>query len=117
MPQYDYECKSCGHTLHDIQQSVKDAPLKKCSECKKSKLERVIHPPTVFVKDIKTIGQLADKNASLNKNLLQEQSHKKSESQPKEEVPWYKKGQTASSKELAKMTKEQKKKYIMEGKK
>jgi putative FmdB family regulatory protein len=32
MPLYDYKCKKCGH-IFEVQQSMKDAPLKKCPKC------------------------------------------------------------------------------------
>ena len=41
MPTYDYECESCGHAF-ELFQSM-SAPIKrKCPECKKSKLKRLI---------------------------------------------------------------------------
>ncbi|MDG2094489.1 MAG: zinc ribbon domain-containing protein [Phycisphaerales bacterium] len=41
MPTYDYECGSCGHAF-ELFQSM-SAPIKrKCPECKKSKLKRLI---------------------------------------------------------------------------
>jgi putative FmdB family regulatory protein len=41
MPTYDYKCKACGHTL-EIFQSMKDAPKRKCPNCGKNALERLI---------------------------------------------------------------------------
>lgn len=41
MPTYDYACKACGHRFEEFQ-SMSSDPLKKCPECKKSKLERLI---------------------------------------------------------------------------
>ena len=41
MPTYDYECQNCKHKLEAIQK-ISEEPLKKCPECKKSKLQRVI---------------------------------------------------------------------------
>ncbi len=41
MPNYDYKCENCGHEF-EIFQSMKDAKLKKCPECKKNKLVRLI---------------------------------------------------------------------------
>lgn len=32
MPLYDYKCKKCGH-IFEVQQSMKDEPLKKCPKC------------------------------------------------------------------------------------
>ena len=41
MPTYDYVCDACGHTFEEFQY-IKDAPLRKCPECKKMKLRRLI---------------------------------------------------------------------------
>lgn len=117
MAVYDYQCLKCGHKIFDITQPIKDKPLTKCDLCNSHSLERVIHPPTVFVKDVKTIGQLADKNASMNRSQIQEQRLKTLESKPKQESGWQEKHQTASKKEINKMTKEQQTKYIITGEK
>ena len=41
MPTYDYKCDNCGHE-YEVFQSMKDKPLKKCPECGKNKLRRLI---------------------------------------------------------------------------
>lgn len=41
MPTYDYECSACGHKFEQFQ-SITAAPLKKCPECGKSKVKRLI---------------------------------------------------------------------------
>lgn len=41
MPTYDYRCKSCGHEM-ELFQSMSDKPKRKCPECGKSALERLI---------------------------------------------------------------------------
>ena len=41
MPTYDYECDACGHKF-EIFQKMSDKHLKKCPECKKNKLRRLI---------------------------------------------------------------------------
>ncbi len=41
MPTYDYRCNSCKHRF-ELFQSMKDAPKRKCPECGKSALERLI---------------------------------------------------------------------------
>jgi putative FmdB family regulatory protein len=40
MPTYEYECQKCGHRFEEFQ-SMKDAPLTKCPECK-GKVKRLI---------------------------------------------------------------------------
>jgi putative FmdB family regulatory protein len=41
MPTYDYLCDGCGHQF-ELFQSIKDDAEKKCPECKKLKLRRLI---------------------------------------------------------------------------
>ena len=41
MPTYDYECDACGHKFEHYQ-GINDDVLKKCPECKKLKLRRLI---------------------------------------------------------------------------
>jgi putative FmdB family regulatory protein len=41
MPSYEYKCDACGHEFEEFQ-SIKDAPLRKCPQCKKNKLRRLI---------------------------------------------------------------------------
>lgn len=41
MPTYDYKCESCQHTF-EVFQSIKDEPLKKCPNCGKDKLKKLI---------------------------------------------------------------------------
>ena len=41
MPIYEYQCKACGYIFEEIQ-GFKDDPIKKCPECKKNKVEKLI---------------------------------------------------------------------------
>jgi len=41
MPTYQYECESCGHGF-DIMQSMTEPKMKKCPQCKKMTLQRLI---------------------------------------------------------------------------
>jgi putative FmdB family regulatory protein len=49
MPFYEYQCKSCGHAL-EAMQKVSDAPLRKCPECGKSQLVRLMSAPVFRLK-------------------------------------------------------------------
>ncbi len=49
MPFYEYECKQCGHQL-EAMQKVNDAPLKKCPNCGKSSLQRLMSAPVFRLK-------------------------------------------------------------------
>src|SRR3954454_10862276 len=41
MPTYEYQCTACGHAFEKFQ-SIKSAPIKKCPNCGKSKVKRLI---------------------------------------------------------------------------
>lgn len=41
MPTYEYRCDACGHELEEFQ-SMSAKPLKKCPDCGKNKLTRLI---------------------------------------------------------------------------
>ncbi|MGO9995857.1 MAG: FmdB family zinc ribbon protein [Steroidobacteraceae bacterium] len=49
MPFYEYQCKSCGHTL-EAMQKVNDPPLKKCPDCGKPQLTRLMSAPVFRLK-------------------------------------------------------------------
>jgi putative FmdB family regulatory protein len=40
MPTYEYRCNACKHQFEELQ-SFSEAPLKKCPQCGKNKLERL----------------------------------------------------------------------------
>ncbi len=48
MPTYQYECANCGHELEALQSMI-DKKLKKCPECGKSTLERLIGSGTGII--------------------------------------------------------------------
>ncbi|HUQ51580.1 MAG TPA: FmdB family zinc ribbon protein [Gammaproteobacteria bacterium] len=41
MPIYEYRCRACGHHLEALQKMT-EAPLRKCPECGKSQLKRLV---------------------------------------------------------------------------
>ena len=43
MPTYDYVCDACDHQF-ELFHSIKDEPKRKCPECGKQKLRRLIGP-------------------------------------------------------------------------
>jgi putative FmdB family regulatory protein len=49
MPIYEYRCAECGHEL-DVLQKISDSPLRKCPECGKSKLKRLMSAPSFRLK-------------------------------------------------------------------
>lgn len=116
MPRYDYLCESCGHEINDLYQSFSEDSLIKCPSCSQDSLGRVIYGGLgTFVKDVKTIGQLADRNwKSMGQYKKSEIEQQRKESNKSNESPLSSFGK-ASRSEINKMTQEQKKKYIITG--
>jgi putative FmdB family regulatory protein len=49
MPFYEYECSACKHHT-EVLQKISDAPLKKCPNCGKQALKRLISAPVFRLK-------------------------------------------------------------------
>jgi putative FmdB family regulatory protein len=49
MPFYEYQCQSCQHQI-EVLQKISDPPLRKCPECGKQKLQRLISAPVFRLK-------------------------------------------------------------------
>ena len=49
MPFYEYECRNCGHEL-EAMQKITDPPLKKCPDCGKPQLKRLMSAPVFRLK-------------------------------------------------------------------
>jgi putative FmdB family regulatory protein len=49
MPIYEYGCRSCGHTLEALQK-INDKVLRKCPECGKPALKRLMSAPAFRLK-------------------------------------------------------------------
>jgi len=49
MPFYEYQCSACSAHV-EVLQKISDAPLKKCPECGKQKLARLISAPVFRLK-------------------------------------------------------------------
>ena len=49
MPFYEYECSACGHQT-EVLQKITDAPLRKCPDCGKSTLKKVVSAPVFRLK-------------------------------------------------------------------
>lgn len=143
MNTYEYECQQedCQFSF-EVRQSIKDKHrYKKCPACERFSLERVIFPSDFFIKDVKTLGQLAEQN---NKKLgtygLQAKERKLQEQQEQnrqarldsikkklppgakivdrkgEHKPWYGKAPDSVQQKVKSGDQKGLHKYIMEGK-
>lgn len=111
---YEYACRLCGFLWENVEQSINDPKKRQCPRCKKNGLERLISGGAhAFCRgEITTLGQLAEKNTKdMGKEQQQIKTEKNNETMEK---GGFKKRDPVSQK-LAKMTPEQKKKWIIEG--
>ena len=49
MPFYEYQCSSCGHR-HEELQKISDGPLRKCPDCERNTLKRLVSAPAFRLK-------------------------------------------------------------------
>jgi putative FmdB family regulatory protein len=49
MPFYEYQCSHCGH-LEEVLQNISDKPLKKCPNCGKNGLKKLMSAPVFRLK-------------------------------------------------------------------
>jgi putative FmdB family regulatory protein len=49
MPFYEYQCRACG-SLTEVLQKVSDPPLRKCPECGKNQLQKLVSAPVFRLK-------------------------------------------------------------------
>jgi len=114
MPTYEYKCDNCDHRF-EIVQSMKDKHKRKCPNCKKSKLKRVMGTPLVFVKgEPQSIGHWAERNTQ--KMGSYELSEKRElENKDKKSQPWWRKDSKYSNDQIKNMSESQRKNFIEKG--
>jgi putative FmdB family regulatory protein len=49
MPFYEYQCRACGAQV-EVMQKINDAPLRKCPECGKGQLTKLVSAPVFRLK-------------------------------------------------------------------
>tara|TARA_R110002020_G_scaffold164067_1_gene350473 strand:+ start:283 stop:618 length:336 start_codon:yes stop_codon:yes gene_type:complete len=110
MPEYAYKCNACEHSFSEVLPMKKYKTRRKCPECKKHKLQRVIERTSGFTHgDATTLGQLGEQNAKRRGS--------QGKKVDKKEKVWYHKSGEASSNDIGKMTDTQKHRYVRTGKK
>ena len=123
MPTYVFKCEECDYEL-EVEQSIKKPTpnRKKCPECGKNKLERLLFAPHVYNKpgdDNITLGLLSDRNAARfsedQKKAIDEKNGVKKK--PKKEKKAFWQASDKDMKKIANMTPQQKKRYIDTGEK
>ena len=116
MPIYEYQCEAC-EAVHEVLQKISDPLLKKCPECGKLKLKKLVSAPSFrlsgtgwYETDFKTDN---DKKRNLATDDSKNDSKKESSSKDSKADKADKKSEgkkTASDKTSQKTTKKSKKK-------
>jgi len=102
--------------MKDVYQSIKDDALILCPSCNTNNLNRIIYGGLgSFMKDAKTIGQLADHNWSKLGHYQKSELESKKKSENNKNQTAY--SGTATKQELNKMTQQQRERYIITGEK
>lgn len=124
MPQYEYRCSNCNKEICVIQK-YDDKPLKKCPECKKHKLEKLMSAPVGIsvAGNPRSVGKLMEENT---KKMGKEQIQRLSEAEkqqkrpiPKKPDPWWGKAPKEIARKVNSKDKgdqERVKRYIRTGK-
>jgi len=76
MPIYEYQCSKCGFQT-EVLQKISDAPLKKCPECGKSAMQKMVSAPSFRLKGAGWYE--TDFKSGKKKNVVDSESDKKSE--------------------------------------
>ena len=87
MPTYDYICNDC-EKIYEYFQSMSEAPIRECPECKKNSLRRVISGGTglifkgsgYYLTDYKNKKKQSSENKKSNKKKKDNKTKKKVES-------------------------------------
>jgi putative FmdB family regulatory protein len=95
MPFYEYQCKACG-AHHEAMQKMSDAPLKKCPECGKNSLQRLVSAPVFRLKGGGWYETDFKSDKETKRNLAAEEKGEKSDSGDKAEAKSDSKPETAA---------------------
>jgi putative FmdB family regulatory protein len=95
MPFYEYQCNNCGHAL-EAMQKVSDPPLKKCPDCGKPQLQKLMSAPVFRLKGGGWYETDFKSDQDNKRNLADRPEDSPKEEKPKEEK---KEGAVAASKD------------------
>lgn len=123
MPTYNFYCEKCKAKfdlecrISEYDQIFKNIDCPNCSST--DSIYRDYNADNIYstIREIRTVGQLAEHNTKKMGSKLTEEYAKKKEAEPQK--PWYHNPKLggATRKEINKMTIEQKRKYILKGQK
>jgi putative FmdB family regulatory protein len=79
MPIYEYRCSACGHHLEALQK-MSESPLRKCPECGKSQLKRLVSASRFRLKGSGWYETDFKNNGETKRNLVEHGGAESSES-------------------------------------
>ena len=82
MPIYEYRCAACGHEM-DALEKMSEAPLRKCPECGKLKLQRLVSAPQFRLKGAGWYETDFKGDSEKKRNLVEKAGEDKSASDAK----------------------------------
>lgn len=99
MPIYEYVCEKCGNHI-ELMQKVGDAAPKKCTKCKKGKMEKIFSRTSFQLKGGGWYASDYAKPSSSGKALATDKTESKTEgkSETKSETKSEKKGESKTEK-------------------
>ena len=103
MPTYDYQCDACDHEF-ELFQSIKAATKRKCPECGRLKLRRLIGPGAAIVFKGSGFYQTDYRSASYKKGAEAEKKSKSKSNGKSASSKAKNKGSATSEKGTAKST-------------
>lgn len=105
MPTYEYECQACGHKFEQFQ-SITAKPIRKCPDCGKSKVQRLIGAGAGLIFKGTGFYQTDYRSASYNdaKNKESGTSDKKTDSTAAKPASESKKSGGAETKKITRQT-------------
>ncbi|MCC6271261.1 MAG: zinc ribbon domain-containing protein [Microbacteriaceae bacterium] len=82
MPFYEYQCGSCGHYL-EAMQKITDAPLRKCPDCGKLALKKLLSAPVFRLKGSGWYETDFKSDKEAKRNLVEERKEEDQKEAPK----------------------------------
>jgi putative FmdB family regulatory protein len=98
MPIYEYRCKACDHETEALQK-MSDKPLRKCPECGRMQLQRLISAPSFRLKGGGWYETDFKSDKENKRNIAGDAAEKKSSDEKSTDT---KKKETSKSKDSAK---------------
>ncbi len=84
MPFYEYQCQACGAQA-EVLQKISDGPLKKCPDCGKSKMVKLVSAPVFRLKGGGWYETDFKSDQDKKRNLVGEEAKEEKKDEPKKE--------------------------------